>query len=56
MSEFTSVPEISKQDVRAEDLSKTLDHVTEAAEVVEMKESNGNGLLHIRQGKIIKFK
>ncbi|CAM0943048.1 unnamed protein product [Alopecurus aequalis] len=38
VSEFTSVPEISKQDVRAEDLSKTLDHVTEAPEVVEMKE------------------
>ncbi|KAK1603408.1 hypothetical protein QYE76_016521 [Lolium multiflorum] len=38
VSEFTSVPEISKQDVRAEDLSKTLHHVTEAPDVVEMKE------------------
>ncbi|KAM0913331.1 hypothetical protein ACQ4PT_012241 [Festuca glaucescens] len=38
VSEFTSVPEMSKQDVRAEDLSKTLHHVTEAPEVVEMKE------------------
>ena len=56
VSEFTSVPEISKEDVRAEDLSKTLDHVTEAPEVVEIKELHGNGLLHIQQGNISKFK
>uniref|UniRef100_A0ACD5Z4L3 Uncharacterized protein n=1 Tax=Avena sativa TaxID=4498 RepID=A0ACD5Z4L3_AVESA len=38
VSEFTSVREISTQDVRAEDLNKTVDHVIEAPEVVEIKE------------------
>jgi hypothetical protein len=50
------VPETSKQGVRAEELRKTLDHVTEAPEVVEMKELHGNGFLHSRQGKTNKFK
>jgi hypothetical protein len=56
VSEFTIVPETSKQGVRAEELRKTLDHVTEAPEVVEMKELHGNGFLHSRQGKTNKFK
>jgi hypothetical protein len=56
VSEFTSVPEISKQDVRTEDLRKTLHHVTEAPDVVEMKELHGNGFLHRQPGRINKFK